>query len=406
MKNKNQYYCTECDASYPRWSGKCNQCGNWNCIQEITEAEQKLTSGSASPLLQLSEIDTSSETRFSTGIKDFDQVLGGGIVPESILLLAGEPGVGKSTLMLELARHTNVKTYYFSAEETVKQLARRAKRMGIEEKKLFISRENNIKNICHTILKDKVPLAIVDSIQTIFHPDRERTVGGVGQLRDVTMLLLDVARQSETSIFITGHVTKDGNIAGPRLLEHMVDTVLYFESDRTNHYRMVRAVKNRFGAIGEVAVFEMLSHGLKVVKVLPLFLNRENISGTVHSLMLGGSRPIPVEIQALVTKASGPPKRMTEGLDNRRFILLGAVLEKYLGEAHIAECDLFANLAGGFSSDEPALDLAQCLAILSSSLEKIVHPKLACLGEVGLSGEVRPIGQLAFRIKELENLGL
>ena len=406
MKTKKQsaYICENCQTRHIRWAGKCSACSTWNCIVELGQPERNKIPIHAPPVL-LSELPVKQEARLSSGIKDMDQVLGGGIVSDSLILLAGEPGVGKSTLMLEMTRHNSFPSYYFSGEESVQQVARRAERMGIQNNNLFVSRETNLEYICSCIREKRPKISIVDSIQTVYQPDRPGTSGNSGQLREAAILLLETARESGCSIFVTGHITKDGSVAGPRLLEHMVDAVLYFDSDRTNHYRLLRAVKNRFGPVGETAVFEMLPKGIKAVSALPMLLMRDDIPGAVHSIILGGSRSLPVEVQALVTRSAGPPKRMTEGLDGRRLILLAAVLEKYLKELNLAECDIFANIVGGFSSDEPALDLAQCTAIVSSCLEISISPYTACLGEVGLAGEIRPVERLSLRIRELQNIG-
>ena len=413
-KTKELYVCQNCDTEHIRWAGKCSQCGTWNSIISLgvktgksRNSLQKKRGQSTSPL-SLPEIEKSlskEEERISTGMKDLDQVLGGGILPASLILLAGEPGVGKSTLMLELARHSSLEIYYFSGEESVQQIARRARRMAIQNEKLFISRETELEEVCRCIEEKKPKLSIIDSIQSLYHSETTGTAGNPTQLKEAALHLLETARRSGSAIFFTGHITKDGAIAGPRLLEHMVDVVLYFDSDRTNHYRLLRAIKNRFGAVGELAIFEMMPNGLQAVAALPLFNTRTEIPGSVHSLVLGGTRPLPVEVQALVSPSTGPAKRITEGLDNRRLVLLAAVLEKYLKELKLAECDIFANLVGGFSSDEPALDVPQCLAILSSCLEKPIPSGLASLGEVGLGGEIRPVNRLPLRIKELQNLG-
>ncbi len=407
-KTSVSYICRNCDAHHIRWAGKCNFCDSWNNIEELSP-EESLETSDLFPELSLSRLSelniNQEEQRFSSGIKDFDQVLGGGIVSDSLILLGGEPGVGKSTLMLEMTRHSQLQVYYFSGEESVQQVGHRAHRMGIDNNNLFISRETNLERICASITKNKPQVSVIDSIQTMHCPDRPGSPGSVGHLRDAAMLLLESARTAGGCICMTGHVTKDGAVAGPRLLEHMVDVVLYFESDRTNHYRILRAVKNRFGPVGEVAIFQMVPKGLQTVSSLPLLASRGKISGSVHSLILGGSRPLPVEVQALVTSASGPAKRMTEGLDNRRLLLLAAVLEKYCKELGLASCDIFTNLASGFSSNEPGLDLGQCVAILSSALELLIPADVACLGEVGLGGEVRPVERLSLRIKELYNLG-
>lgn len=410
MKKNNSatvYVCTECDAEHIRWMGKCSSCQSWNSLEESTKALVKTKKLSAiKSLVALSEVKLEEDPRISSKIPDLDQVLGGGIVADSIILLAGEPGVGKSTLMLELARNTKWQCYYFSGEESVRQISQRAKRMGITNEKLFISRETNLEQICNSIEKKNGPvLSIIDSIQTVYSSEHSGAAGSPSQLRDAALMLLETARKSKSAVLLTGHITKDGSIAGPRILEHMVDVVLYFESDRTNNFRILRAVKNRFGAVGEVAVFEMLNTGMRAVSSLPLSRNRDKISGSVHSLMLGGSRPITIEVQALVTRCVGPPKRVSEGLDNKRLVLLAAVLEKYCKGFNLAECDIFANLVGGFSSDEPALDLAQCLAILSSYLELPISSYTACLGELGLGGELRAVSRLSIRLRELKNLG-
>ena len=406
VKQRNSYICQNCQSEYIRWAGKCASCESWNTIVEV-EAPQFGNSHVQAQLTRLSELKLSEEDRISSGIKDLDQVLGGGIMADALHLLAGEPGVGKSTLLLEIARHYKQTLYYFSGEESVQQVARRAQRMGIENHNLYISRETNLQSICNSIYKQKPQIAIIDYIQTVYQPDRNGVPGNFGQLREAAVLLLEAARQANCSIFVSGHITKDGAVAGPRFLEHMVDVVLYFDSDRTNHYRLLRAAKNRFGPVGEVAVFEMHDQGLRAISELPLLLERDPFAGAVHSLTLGGSRPLPVEVQALVNNSSSgiTPKRVTEGLDNRRLILLSAVIEKYLKELKLGECDIFVNLVGGFSSNDPALDLAQCAAILSSQLEVTIRTNIACLGEVGLAGEVRPVERLSQRLRDLQNIG-
>ena len=414
MKNKerNYYICNNCQTEHTRWVGKCTTCDTWNTITQVDSSQIKLIKKDKNfnqnnnfEIIKLSEIKDKDISTTSTGIKDLDQVLGGGVVKASLILLAGEPGVGKSTLSLEITRHTTVKTFYFSGEESVEQVAGRARRMNIINDNLFFSRETNLINISACIRKEKPQIAIIDSIQTVYNPDKAGASGNPGQLREAAIELLETSRSTDTSIFVTGHVTKDGLVAGPRLMEHLVDVVLYFESDRTNHYRILRAVKNRFGAVGEVALFEMVQTGIKPVSSLPLALSRIEIPGAVHSLILGGSRPLPVEVQSLVTKSGSIPRRMTEGLDSKRLVLLSAVLEKYLKYLKLSECDIFANLVGGFSSDEPVLDLAICMAIISSALERPIATHQACLGEIGLAGELRPVERLGIRVKELKSLG-
>ena len=405
-KQRSYYVCQNCQVEHIRWAGKCNSCDSWNTIVEVEHSS--LGNGSSqAKLTPLSELNLEEENRISSGIKDLDQVLGGGIMTDALHLIAGEPGVGKSTLLLEIARHSKHLLYYFSGEESVSQIAKRAQRMGVENKQLYISRETNLLSICATIEKNKPPLAIIDSIQTVYQPNRAGGAGNFAQLREAAILLLETARKTSCSIFLSGHITKDGAVAGPRFLEHMVDVVLYFDSDRTNHYRLLRAVKNRFGPVGEVAVFEMHQKGLRTISELPLLLNRHPSPGAVHSLILGGSRPLPIEVQALVNKnqSIATPRRITEGLDNRRLILLVAVLEKYLKKLKLGECDIFVNLVGGFSSNDPALDLAQCATVLSSHLEIAMRANVACLGEVGLGGEIRPVERLTQRLRDLQNIG-
>lgn len=341
--------------------------------------------------------------RITTGIQDLDNVLGGGLVPGALVLLGGEPGVGKSTLLLEIARRFEGKFLYFSGEESPGQIRIRATRLGVMSSNVQVSRETDLETIAQEIEKHKPDIAVIDSIQTV--QSAGSSPGSPAILREAAFRLMEAAKSCSVPILITGHITKDGAIAGPRLLEHMVDTVLLFESDRLKHHRILRAVKNRFGPIGEVALFEMGNAGLH--SVLSLAPHREDnpAPGRVYSVLQEGSRSICVEVQALVSRCyAGPPRRMAEGLDNRRLILLGAVLEKYL-KLRLSEFDLFANLAGGLSSDDPGLDLGICAAILSSYREIVIPPGFAFIGEVGLTGEVRSPGAVSARIRELSSLG-
>jgi DNA repair protein RadA/Sms len=357
-------------------------------------------------LKKLSQIDTKEIQRISSGITDVDLVLGGGFVPGSFILIGGEPGVGKSTLMLTLSEHfskNNQKVLYFSGEESPEQIKLRANRMNIKGENILISRETELNQITFTILSEKPQLIIIDSVQTVQLEDAN-IPGTVSQLKYTAFKLMEIAKKTHIPIILIGHITREGTIAGPKLLEHMVDTVLYFESDRLNHLRILRAIKNRFGNIGEVAIFEMVPEGLKIIQTIPQENHRENSPGCVYSVILEGSRAIAVEVQALVSRTNNQAKRMAEGLDIRRVILLTAVLEKFL-KINLNEQDIFTNLAGGLTAHEPALDLAICTAIISSYLEKPVQKNYAFIGEVGLTGEIRPTPRINARIKELQNLG-
>ncbi|TGN07049.1 DNA repair protein RadA [Leptospira ilyithenensis] len=414
------FICKSCGAQSQRWAGKCSDCGEWNSIEELTgnggarfEAPVAVRPHDrryAVPV-PITQVEESKWDRISTGISEIDLVLGGGIVPGSLILIGGEPGVGKSTLVLEMAREIvrAGKVLYISGEESAAQIALRAKRMGIEDKNLLLSSEIYAENIS-AMLTDTNPVVLfVDSIQTILKENLVNQAGTVTQLRESTQVFLETAKRTGIPIFLTGHITKEGLIAGPKVLEHLVDTVLYFEGDRVNYYRILRAVKNRFGAVGDTAIFEMVAGGLKQVtdrNSLFVTSHSEERSGSVISSVMEGSRAIAVEVQALVTKSSfGQARRMAEGLDNRRVILLAAVLEKYLGLA-LSQSDIFSNLAGGLTIDEPSLDLAIAVAIGSSFKERVAPRNTAYLGEVGLSGEVRPIGQMALRLKALAGVGI
>jgi DNA repair protein RadA/Sms len=407
QKTKNQYICLNCKEIYTRWSGKCPKCGSWNTIEELPEENIIMNSNKNKFYLKkLSQIDTKEIQRISSGITDVDLVLGGGFVPGSFILIGGEPGVGKSTLMLTLSEHfskNNQKVLYFSGEESPEQIKLRANRMNIKGENILISRETELNQITFTILSEKPQLIIIDSVQTVQLEDAN-IPGTVSQLKYTAFKLMEIAKKTHIPIILIGHITREGTIAGPKLLEHMVDTVLYFESDRLNHLRILRAIKNRFGNIGEVAIFEMVPEGLKIIQTIPQENHRENSPGCVYSVILEGSRAIAVEVQALVSRTNNQAKRMAEGLDIRRVILLTAVLEKFL-KINLNEQDIFTNLAGGLTAHEPALDLAICTAIISSYLEKPVQKNYAFIGEVGLTGEIRPTPRINARIKELQNLG-
>ncbi len=347
-----------------------------------------------------------------TGLKELDLVLGGGLVPGSLTLIGGEPGVGKSTLVLEVSRYltqANKKVLYISGEESPSQIRMRAERMGFRSSNLLLTSETYAENISAMIEGARPTAVFVDSIQTIAREALPNQAGTVTQLRECTQILLETAKRSGIPILMTGHITKEGTIAGPKILEHLVDTVLYFEGDRLNYYRLLRAVKNRFGAVGDLAIFEMFSGGLREVgdrNSIFVSAGAEERSGSVISAVLEGSRALTVEVQALVSKTGfAQARRMAEGPDTRRVILLAAVIEKYI-KIKLGECDLFSNLAGGLNADEPALDLAICTSIISSYLDQPLPKGTCVLGEVGLSGEVRSIGQANLRIKELAGVGM
>lgn len=401
-RSRKVYGCTSCGAETSRWEGRCSQCGEWNTIQEIRETPAVSPKPQGSAPVKMLSLETGI-ARQKTGLEDLDIVLGGGLVAGSLLLLGGEPGVGKSTLVLEIARTFPGRILYFSGEESPEQTALRGRRMKLASEELFVSRETDLTAIIERITQDRPALAVIDSIQTV--QAESSGAGSPGLLREAAMRLLETAKTTGVPVLVTGHITKDGAIAGPRLLEHMVDTVLLFETDRARHYRILRAVKNRFGPAGELAIFEMHEHGLSVVTRPLLDRSTTAAPGRVYSVLQEGSRSISVEVQALVSRCyGGPPKRMAEGLDNRRLILLAAVLEKYL-KLRLSECDVFANLAGGLSSDDPALDLAVCAAVMSSAAERPLPPGVAFLGEVGLAGEVRSVSNAAARIRELSRMG-
>ncbi len=412
------FLCQSCGQEFTRWAGKCESCGKWNTIVEESGGDRFSSSPSYKKSavykepVPIDSIPSDDTKRISSGLSELDLVLGGGLVPGSLILVGGEPGVGKSTLILEISRSMisqGRKILYISGEESAAQVGLRAARMNVLSANLLLSSETYAENIS-AMVEDVAPdLVFVDSIQTLTREALPNQAGTVTQLRECTQVLLETAKRTGIPIVMTGHITKDGAIAGPKVLEHLVDTVLYFEGDKLNYFRLLRAVKNRFGAVGDLAVFEMLESGLKEVKDRQrVFISSltEGKSGSVISSVVEGSRALSVEVQALVSRTNySQARRMAEGPDTRRLILLAAVIEKYLGHT-LSECDIFGNLAGGLQVDEPALDLAICASILSSYTERPVQSGFAVIGEVGLSGEVRSVGQVSLRLKELKGVGI
>ena len=418
LKNKKTvYFCQECGYESVKWMGQCPACKAWNTFVEETVSSQKSSSGSikttqkkTEPVV-LKDISLSSDERQSCGISELDRVLGGGIVPGSLVLVGGDPGIGKSTLLLQVCRNLSsqgVSVLYISGEESLRQIKLRADRLGTFNDKLKLLCETNLENIREIIERTKPDVAVVDSIQTMFHEDISSAPGSVSQVRESTNVLMQIAKGMGVSIFIVGHVTKEGNVAGPRVLEHMVDTVLYFEGDRHASYRILRAVKNRFGSTNEIGVFEMQNSGLEEVKNPSEFLlngRPENASGSVVACSMEGTRPILIEIQALVCPTNfGMPRRTAAGTDYNRVNLLMAVLEKRIGFP-LSNHDAYVNIAGGIKMNEPAVDLGIVLAIVSSYKNRPLDEKTIVFGEVGLSGEVRAVNMPEQRVAEAKKLG-
>ncbi len=415
-KVKTAFYCQNCGTSFSKWQGQCTSCNNWNTIVEelVQKTDKKSWNNSGSTIkkvakpTKVSEIKTSQEVRLKTTSKEFNRVLGGGLVPGSLILLGGEPGIGKSTLLLQLALRLPFKTLYVSGEESMQQIKMRAERITRNSDLCYILTETKTQNIfkqIETIIPD---IVVIDSIQTLHTDYVESSAGSISQIRECTSELIKFAKETATPVLLIGHITKDGHIAGPKILEHMVDTVLQFEGDRNHVYRILRSLKNRFGSTHEIGIFEMLSNGLREVanpsKIL-ISENNEQLSGNAVAVSLEGMRTLLVEIQALVSTAVyGTPQRSATGYNAKRLNMLLAVLEKRAG-FRLGAKDVFLNITGGISVDDPAIDLAVVAAIMSSN-EDITLDKNTCLtGEVGLSGEIRPVNKIDQRISEAEKLG-
>jgi DNA repair protein RadA/Sms len=416
MRAKTTFYCQSCGHESPRWLGRCPDCGRWNSLKEEKQASSgrgrppALKLGASAPT-PIAAIEAVGESRWRTGIGEFDRVLGGGLVPGSVVLIGGDPGIGKTTLLLQaLPRlaHDNSGVLYVSGEESARQIKMRGERLGILHPALYIYAETSLEEVFKAIQELQPAAVVVDSIQTVYTEQIASAPGSVSQVQEVAGQLMWLAKRTGVPVFIIGHVTKEGAIAGPRLLEHIVDTVLYFEGDKGHSYRILRAVKNRFGSTNEIGVFEMKEGGLEEVgNPSELFLaeRSQRNAGSVVVSSLEGSRPILVELQALVTPTGYPmPRRMANGVETNRVALLLAVMEKRLG-VHLSGQDVFVNVIGGMQVDEPAIDLGIVGAVMSSLREQPVDPATLVLGEIGLGGEVRAVGQAELRVKEAAKLG-
>ncbi len=408
-KTNTKFVCQSCGFVVQKWFGKCPECESWNSfVEEVEESSRKLVSVSNTKPILLNEADNVTNKRVTTNFKELDRVLGGGFVPGSVVLLGGDPGIGKSTLALQILGGISSKVLYISGEESVSQINLRSKRVKIKNENLYLLSETNLENIIDKTKELSPSIVIIDSIQTVFSTEFSSSPGSVSQIRECGARLVNHSKNFDTTFLIIGHVTKEGSIAGPKVLEHLVDTVLYFEGGKGHSYRILRAWKNRFGATNEIGVFEMLHNGLsEVANPSEAFISErpENVPGSIISPSIEGTRPILIEIQSLVTASSlGMPRRTTMGLDSNRVAILIAVLEKIAG-IKISDQDIFMNIAGGVSIEEPAIDLGICLSLFSSFTGKPVDPELVVFGEIGLSGEIRAVSQADIRIKEASKLG-
>lgn len=414
-KTKKAYFCRECGFEAPKWLGKCPACGEWNSFTEEIISKQSGSSvamasaPAATPPQCVTDIENATYKRLDLCNSEVNRVLGGGLVPGSLILLGGEPGIGKSTLSLQLALSSNsLRTLYVSGEESVEQIGMRAKRLGISNEECYIYSDTLLENILSQIRHVAPDVVVIDSIQTIFTDSLESSAGSVSQIRECAASLLKYAKTTGISIFIIGHITKDGSIAGPKILEHIVDVVLQFEGDSNNTHRILRGIKNRFGATFEIGVFEMLDTGLRTVEnpsEILLSHYEEPLSGIAVGASVDGIRPYLIEVQALVSNAAyGTPQRNTTGYDPRRMSMLLAVLEKRVG-MKMFQKDVFLNFAGGFKVSDPGLDLAVMASVISSYYDRPITQGVCCAGEVGLSGEVRPATRTEQRITEAARLG-
>ena len=417
-KSRTIYVCQACGAQSPKWMGRCPDCGEWNSMleeQEVSVAStsiEKIKAGFPAVPLPITEIESGKDFRFSSSIQELDRVLGGGIVPGSVVLIGGDPGIGKSTILLQMAgglSHAGLKTLYVSGEESARQTRLRGERLNISHPNLYVLTETCLEDILKQVDALKPNVLVIDSIQTMYTSALNSSQGSVSQVREVSGQLMLFSKRTQISTFIVGHVTKTGSIAGPKVLEHIVDTVLYFEGERQHIYRILRSAKNRFGSTNEIGVFEMKSNGLKeVANPSAMFLSErptEQVAGSAITCSMEGTRPILIELQALVTPTNlGTSRRMTKGVDANRISLLIAVLEKVVG-LFLQSQDVFINVAGGVKIDEPAVDLGLALAIASSFKNIPLNYHTVIIGEVGLGGEIRTVPYVEQRLYEVEKLG-
>ncbi len=417
-KGKSSFACTACGYETSRWVGRCPGCGAWNTLEETIAAPvsaaakpAKQRPGTGAVAMLLRDVPEDAVARISTGIDELDRVLGGGIVEGGLMLIGGDPGIGKSTLLLQVCAHlaqSGRRVLYVSGEESAKQVKLRARRLGIDVPNLYVLAENALDGVEEKLQQLQPDVAVVDSIQTMYRPEMASAPGSVSQIRECTSLLMRLCKESGTAIFLVGHVTKEGAIAGPRMLEHMVDVVLYFEGDRQQEYRLLRAVKNRFGSVNELGVFQMTEKGMQVIanpSEQLLSHRAKGASGSVVFCGIEGSRPLLCDVQALAAQSYfGTPRRTVGGADAGRVALLLAVLEKRAGQKTYNQ-DVYINVAGGLELSEPAADLALCIAVASSLKDESVGAEVAVMGEVGLAGEVRAIPQCERRIAECRRLG-
>ncbi len=415
-KAKTVYYCTNCGNETPKWQGRCPACGAWNTLEEHIEKPAAAGRAKSAPVgmsrkpQKLSEVDTDSEIRFSTGMGELDRVLGGGAVAGSLVLVGGAPGIGKSTLLLQICNSlcAGRSVLYVSGEESERQLKLRATRLNVSPESLYILSETRLSDILEVVNEIRPDIVIIDSIQTLYNEENESSPGSVSQVKDCTMSLMQLSKSEGITVFVVGHINKDGNIAGPKVLEHMVDCVLYFEGDPNTSYRLLRAAKNRFGSTNEIGVFEMLDIGLQEVPNPSKMLlegRPEGASGTCVACVMEGTRPVLAEVQALVTKTSfNVPRRAADGFDFNRAVLLMAVAEKRAG-MRLNLFDAYLNVIGGLRLDEPGADLPVVLAIASSYRDQAISNELVAIGEVGLTGEIRSVSHMNQRLGEVARLG-
>ena len=416
-KRKSNYVCSACGYESPGWLGKCPECGAWNTLEEVMAHEEapvkplKQRGGSGGSAVAMRDIETASQTYTKTGLPELDRVLGGGIVEGALMLVGGDPGIGKSTLLLQVCDHlakAGKRVLYVSGEESARQIKLRAERLGAKDSDMLVLSENAMDAVEQKLISAAPDFCVIDSIQTMYRPDMGSAPGSVSQVRECASMLMRYAKTSGCGIFLVGHVTKEGALAGPRVLEHMVDVVLYFEGDQQHEYRLLRAVKNRFGSVNELGIFEMTGTGMRAVENPSETLLSQRARGASGSCVfcgLEGSRPVLVDIQALVSQSFyAVPKRTVDGMDSSRVMLLLAVMEKR-ARLKMYNRDAYINVAGGLSLNEPAADLAFCMAVASSYSDQPIPADWAVMGEVGLAGEVRAIPQLERRVAECRRLG-